>query len=78
MQIEAKLASAEKILPLRTRYREEAKCQIVHDSIHRREGWTLSYLLDDIYMEVTETFRKHGLGSYLVQELKRECYVSPL
>ena len=46
MQTEAKLASAEKILPLRTRYREEANCQIVHDSIHRRKGWTLSYLLD--------------------------------
>ena len=28
----------------------------------------------DIYMEVTEPFRKRGLGSYLVQELKRECY----
>ena len=28
----------------------------------------------DIYMEVMEKFRKHGLGSYLVQELKRECY----
>src|SRR6185503_8186047 len=28
----------------------------------------------DIYMEVTESFRRRGLGSYLVQELKRECY----
>ena len=28
----------------------------------------------DIYMDVTETFRKRGLGSYLVQELKQECY----
>jgi GNAT superfamily N-acetyltransferase len=46
MQPIAKLSSAEDILPLRTRYREEMNCQIVHDSIHRREGWTLSYLLD--------------------------------
>jgi GNAT superfamily N-acetyltransferase len=28
----------------------------------------------DIYMEVTEAFRRRGLGSYLVQELKRACY----
>jgi GNAT superfamily N-acetyltransferase len=39
-------ASALDILSLRTRYRSEMNCQIVHDSIHRREGWTLSYLLD--------------------------------
>src|SRR5258706_2190957 len=43
---EAKLASAQDLLPLRTRYREEMNCQIVHDSIHRRDGWTLSYVLD--------------------------------
>jgi len=29
----------------------------------------------DIYMEVGETFRRRGLGSFLVQELKRVCYV---
>jgi GNAT superfamily N-acetyltransferase len=29
----------------------------------------------DIYMEVNEPFRKRGFGSYLVQELKRICYV---
>jgi len=46
MESHAKLSSAEEVLSLRTRYREEMNCQIVHDSIHRREGWTLSYLLD--------------------------------
>ncbi len=46
MQIQATLSSAAQILPLRTRYREEMQCQIVHDSIHRRPGWTLSYLLE--------------------------------
>ncbi|MCM3900905.1 MAG: GNAT family N-acetyltransferase [Pyrinomonadaceae bacterium] len=46
MQVQAKLSSTNDVLPLRTRYREEMNCQIVHDSIHRREGWTLSYLLD--------------------------------
>lgn len=28
----------------------------------------------DIYMEVAPSFRRRGLGSYLVQELKRVCY----
>jgi len=28
----------------------------------------------DIYMNVLEPFRRRGLGSYLVQELKRVCY----
>jgi GNAT superfamily N-acetyltransferase len=30
----------------------------------------------DIYMEVVESFRRRGLGSFLVQELKRVCYES--
>jgi GNAT superfamily N-acetyltransferase len=28
----------------------------------------------DIYLEVAEPFRRRGLGSFLVQELKRVCY----
>jgi GNAT superfamily N-acetyltransferase len=28
----------------------------------------------DVYMEVGEAFRRRGIGSYLVQELKRLCY----
>jgi GNAT superfamily N-acetyltransferase len=28
----------------------------------------------DVYMEVAEGFRRRGLGSFLVQELKRVCY----
>src|SRR5262249_62021949 len=28
----------------------------------------------DIYMAVAESFRRRGLGAYLVQELKRICY----
>ena len=42
----ARPASAEDVLALRTRHREEMNCQIVHDSIHRRPGWTLSFLLE--------------------------------
>lgn len=28
----------------------------------------------DIYMEVAEPYRRKGVGSYLIQELKRACY----
>ena len=28
----------------------------------------------DLFMEVHESYRRHGFGSYLVQELKRICY----
>jgi RimJ/RimL family protein N-acetyltransferase len=28
----------------------------------------------DIYMEVDAPFRRHGVGTFLVQELKRLCY----
>lgn len=30
----------------------------------------------DIYMEVAETARRRGFGSYMVQELKRICYAN--
>jgi GNAT superfamily N-acetyltransferase len=33
------------ILPLRVRHRQEMNCQIVHDSIHRRAGWSETYAL---------------------------------
>jgi GNAT superfamily N-acetyltransferase len=29
----------------------------------------------DIYMEVDEAYRRRGIGSYLVQELKRVAYL---
>jgi len=45
-RVRATLSSSREILSLRTRHRDEMSCQIVHDSIHRREGWTRSYLLD--------------------------------
>ncbi len=46
MQAQAKLACASDFLAFRERYREEMNCQIVHDSIHRRTGWTLTYGLE--------------------------------
>jgi len=46
MHPQAKLSTAEAVLPLRARQRQELNNQIVHDSIHRRPGWTLTYLLN--------------------------------
>ena len=46
MHAQAKLTIANDILPFRDRQREEMNCQIVHDAIHRRPGWTLIYLLE--------------------------------
>ncbi len=40
----ATLSTNDDILPLRVRYRQELNTQIVHDSIHRRPGWTLTYI----------------------------------
>ena len=42
----ARLSSNDETLPFRTRYREEMNCQILKDSIHSREGWTQSYLVE--------------------------------
>ena len=38
-------ATPDDLLPWRDRYRLEMRCQIVHDSIHRRPGWTNEYWL---------------------------------
>src|SRR5260370_27016597 len=35
------------VLPWRDLYRQEMSCQIIHDSIHFRPGWTREYLLRD-------------------------------
>ena len=41
----ARSVALEEILRWRDLYRHEMNCQIVHDSLHPRAGWTLSYLL---------------------------------
>ena len=43
----AKESSLKDVLPWRDLYRQEMSCQIIHDSIHFREGWTREYLLLD-------------------------------
>jgi GNAT superfamily N-acetyltransferase len=44
-QVVATPSSTDEILAMREEHRREMNCQIVHDSIHTRPGWTLTYLL---------------------------------
>jgi GNAT superfamily N-acetyltransferase len=44
--IAAQLVDADFVLPMRTRHRQEMNCQVVHDLIHRRPGWTKTFLLE--------------------------------
>ncbi len=46
MQVSAKSVSVQEILPWRDQYRAEMNCQIVHDNMHDRAGWTQSYVLE--------------------------------
>ena len=41
-------------------------------------GFFLHYNMPfaDLYMEVKEDYRRKGLGSFLIQELKKQCYLS--
>lgn len=41
-------------------------------------GFMLHYNMPfaDLYMEVKENFRKRGLGSFILQELKQACYLA--
>ncbi len=45
MQLSALLVSVDDILRWRDLFRQEMNCQIIHDSIHSRPGWTMEYLL---------------------------------
>ena len=46
MEFTVRPVEVREILPLRELYRLEMNCQIIHDSLHTREGWTLSYLVE--------------------------------
>jgi GNAT superfamily N-acetyltransferase len=50
----------------------------VEDKIVASGGFLTHYNMPfaDIYMEVTEGFRRRGLGSYIVQQVERECYLA--
>ena len=45
MKFTAILVPVQEILPWREHYRQEMNCQVIHDSLHSRAGWTESYLL---------------------------------
>src|SRR6266566_8753846 len=45
MELSAKAVDVQAILPWRDMYRLEMRCQIIHDSLHSRKGWTEPYLL---------------------------------
>ncbi len=45
MELVAKAAAVEDVHPWRDLYRLEMGCQIIHDSIHCRPGWTQEYFL---------------------------------
>lgn len=45
MTLSVEAISVGDILHWRDLYRHEMNCQIIHDSLHAREGWTRSYLL---------------------------------
>jgi GNAT superfamily N-acetyltransferase len=45
VQLSAKQAAVDQIAPWRDLYRQEMNCQVIHDSIHYRPGWTQEYVL---------------------------------
>lgn len=49
-----------------------------NDEILATGGFLVHYNVPfaDLYMEVREDFRKQGLGSFLLQEVKKQCYLS--
>ncbi len=45
MSLEIQPVDASELAELRLRYLSSMNCQVVHDSIHRRHGWTTNYLV---------------------------------
>lgn len=46
MEFTVKPVAVPEILSWRELYRQEMNCQIVHDSLHSRGGWTMPYLIE--------------------------------
>jgi GNAT superfamily N-acetyltransferase len=44
--IAARPAQLAEIASMRDQYRREMNCQVIHDSIHQRPGWTREYVLE--------------------------------
>lgn len=66
MAIRIESTHAESILDLRGRYRSEMNCQIIHDSLHTRPGWTEEY-------ELAISSERVGYGSVAVAGPWREA-----
>jgi|SRR5437588_12245958 len=45
MAVSVRASQLSEIEPLREKYRAEMNCQIIHDSIHERVGWTREFSL---------------------------------
>ncbi len=45
MTVSTEAVSLTELRPWRERYRAEMNCQVVHDSLHGRAGWTQSHWL---------------------------------
>ncbi len=76
MPFSASAVPVSEILPWRQAYRHEMQSQIVHDSLHAREGWTQSYLLN-----VDSTAVGYGAvavaGPWLGTRTVFEFYIAP-
>jgi len=76
MSISAVAATVQDILLWRDLYRQEMNCQIIHDSLHSRPGWTEPYLL-----QAGETSVGYGSvaisGPWKEQHSLFEFYVLP-
>ena len=50
----------------------------INNEVVATGGFLLHYNMPfaDLYMEVEESHRKKGFGSFLIQELKQQCYLS--
>jgi GNAT superfamily N-acetyltransferase len=46
MAVDIRITRLGEIASLREQYRKEMNCQIIHDSIHGRPGWTREYVLE--------------------------------
>src|SRR5579859_7177793 len=46
MPISVRVCELKEIAPHRKSYQQQMNCQIIHDSIHTRSGWTTEYALD--------------------------------
>ncbi|MCC6232922.1 MAG: GNAT family N-acetyltransferase [Verrucomicrobiales bacterium] len=76
MPCTARQVEPEATLPLRMLQRREANAQIVHDTLHRRPGWVLSYFLE-IDREPVGFGSVAIAGPWTGKPTAYECYVVP-